>query len=87
MTSDTGEPSSDDRVAAALQADGQLLSAEEKSVIESAAQSLEKLMKSTDHRAIRQAADALNRATEQFAERRMDEGIRRALAGRKIGSL
>jgi len=71
----------------ALQADGQLLSAEEKSVIESAAQSLEKLTKSTDHRAIKQAADALNRATEQFAGRRMDEGIRRALAGRKIGSL
>src|SRR6266852_2901927 len=71
----------------ALQADGHLLSVEEKSVIESAAQSLEKLMKSTDHRAIKQAADALNRATEQFAGRRMDEGIRRALAGRKIGSL
>jgi len=71
----------------ALQADGHLLSVEEKSVIGSAAQSLEKLMKSTDHRAIKQAADALNRATEQFAGRRMDEGIRRALAGRKIGSL
>src|SRR5881396_2078857 len=71
----------------ALQADGHLLSAEEKSVIESAAQSLEKLVESTDHRAIKRAADALNRATEQFAGRRMDEGIRRALAGRKIGSL
>jgi molecular chaperone HscA len=71
----------------ALQADGHLLSAEEKSVIESSAQSLEKLMRSMDHRAIKQAADALNRATEQFAGRRMDEGIRRALAGRKIGSL
>ncbi len=44
-------------------------------------------MESTDHRAIKHAADALNRATEQFAGRRMDEGIRRALAGRKIGSL
>src|SRR2546421_7239729 len=71
----------------ALQADGHLLSAEEKSVIESAAQSLQKLVESTDHRAIKHAADALNRATEQFAGRRMDEGIRRALAGRKIGSL
>jgi len=71
----------------ALQADGHLLSAEETSVIESAAQSLEKLVESTDHRAIKHAADALNRATEQFAGRRMDEGIRRALAGRKIGSL
>src|SRR5256885_363351 len=71
----------------ALQADGHLLSAEETSVIESAAQSLQKMVESTDHRAIKHAADALNRATEQFAGRRMDEGIRRALAGRKIGSL
>jgi molecular chaperone HscA len=71
----------------ALQADAHLLSADEKSAIESAIQSLEKLLTSTDHRAIKQAADALNRATEQFAARRMDEGIRRALAGRKIGSL
>ncbi len=41
----------------------------------------------TDHRAIRQAVEALNHATEEFAARRMDEGIKRALAGRKIGSL
>jgi hypothetical protein len=36
---------------------------------------------------IKQAIDALNRATEPFAERRMDQGVRRALAGKKIGSL
>jgi len=31
--------------------------------------------------------EALNRATDEFAARRMDAGIKRALAGRKIGSL
>jgi molecular chaperone HscA len=48
---------------------------------------LEKRLAASDHRAIKQAADALNRATGEFAARRMDEGIRRALAGRQIGSL
>ena len=38
----------------------------------------------TDHRAIKQAIEALNRATEEFAARRMDAGVKRALAGRKI---
>jgi molecular chaperone HscA len=48
---------------------------------------LEGLLSDTDHRVIKRAVDALNRATEDFAARRMDEGVRRALAGRKIGSL
>jgi molecular chaperone HscA len=48
---------------------------------------LEKALGGSDHRAIKQAVDTLNRATEPFAERRMDAGIRRALAGKKIGSL
>jgi len=29
----------------------------------------------------------LNRATEEFAGRRMDAGVKRALAGRKIANL
>jgi molecular chaperone HscA len=70
----------------ALQADGNLLSADEKAAIEAKMQSLQGLLQTTDHRAIKQATDALNRATEPFAERRMDAGIKRALAGRKIGS-
>jgi molecular chaperone HscA len=72
---------------AALAADEGLLSAEEKQAIEAAVASLEKLLGGTDHRAIRKAVEALNHATEEFAARRMDEGIKRALAGRKIGSL
>ncbi|HEY3075546.1 MAG TPA: Fe-S protein assembly chaperone HscA [Burkholderiales bacterium] len=71
----------------ALAADAQLLSAEEKSDIERPMAALEKALAGSDHRAIKQAIDALNHATEPFAERRMDAGIRRALAGKKIGSL
>jgi len=41
----------------------------------------------SDHLANRQASEALNRATEEFAGRRMDAGVKRALAGRKIASL
>jgi molecular chaperone HscA len=71
----------------ALSQDGKLLDDAERKAIETAMRSLEKLMAGTDHRAIKRAVDALNQATGDFAARRMDAGIKRALAGRKIGSL
>jgi len=71
----------------ALMADGDLLAPEERAGIEKASAELQALLPKTDHRAIKQAVEALNHATESFAARRMDEGIRRALSGRKIGSL
>jgi molecular chaperone HscA len=71
----------------ALNVDKGLLSLEELKAIEEAAARLENLLQGVDHRAIKQASDALNRATDEFAARRMDQGIRRALAGKKIGSL
>jgi molecular chaperone HscA len=72
---------------AALAADSVLLNEQEKGEIEAAMALLERRLPGTDHRAIRKASEALNHATEGFAARRMDEGIKRALAGRKIGSL
>ena len=71
----------------ALAADEQLLNEPEKKTILDAVAALEKLIGGTDHRAIKQAIEKLNHATEDFAARRMDAGIKRALAGRKIGSL
>jgi molecular chaperone HscA len=71
----------------ALRADASLLNSAEVQGIESAIAALEKLLPGTDHRAIKQAIEVLNRATDDFAARRMDAGIKRALAGRKIGSL
>jgi molecular chaperone HscA len=70
----------------ALAADRALLNSQEVELIEKAMGALEKLLPGADHRAIKQATEALSRATDEFAARRMDEGIRRALAGRKIGS-
>ena len=71
----------------ALRTDDKLLRPEERKDIEEKIILLEKLLAGTDHRAIKQAVDALNRATEEFAQRRMDAGVRRALAGKMIGSL
>ena len=48
---------------------------------------MEKILVSSDPRAIKLATDALNRATEEFAARRMDAGVRRALTGKSIVSL
>ena len=71
----------------ALDADASLLALDELKVIEAAMRSLEGTLGGKDHRKIKQAADALNKATDEFAARRMDASIKRALAGRKIGSL
>jgi molecular chaperone HscA len=71
----------------AVQSDGALLSAEEKSAIEMQMQNLAKALAGTDHRAIKHSAEALSRATDEFAARRMNASIKRALAGRKVGSL
>ncbi|HZS66338.1 MAG TPA: Fe-S protein assembly chaperone HscA [Burkholderiales bacterium] len=71
----------------ALAADSALLAADEKAAIAARIAELEKALPGADHRAIKQALDALNHATEDFAARRMDQGIRRALAGKQIGAL
>jgi len=71
----------------ALRADAALLSDEERTAIEKQANGLERALAGSDHRAIKNSADALNRATGEFAARRMDAGVKRALAGRRIGSL
>jgi len=71
----------------ALAVDAALLSEDERSAIEAVVERLASLTGGSDHRAIKQAVDALNRATEDFAARRMDASVRRALTGKKIGSL
>ena len=74
-------------VRAALAADGALLEAAEREAIDRQVAALAALAAGSEHRAIRQACDALNRATEAFAARRMDAGVRQALAGRNIANL
>ena len=69
-----------------LSEDGSLLNSEEKKEIEEKILNLEKVLSTPDPRAIKLASDALNRATEEFAARRMNAGVRRALAGKNVAS-
>jgi len=72
---------------AALAADGDLLSAEERESLEARSASLERAARGTDPRAVKSAVEAVNRASESFAARRMDRTIARALSGRHIGEV
>ncbi len=84
----------------ALEADGALLDEGERARIDAAVAALDAALAAghaAEHAAehavvaraapIRAATEALNRATEAFAARRMDRDVRRALAGRSIDSL
>ena len=73
---------------AALDQDGrQLLSDTERVTIDRAMETLSVLLNSLDHVAIKRAADSLNRATAQFAARRMDASVQRALTGRRLDAI
>ncbi|HEY8069270.1 MAG TPA: Fe-S protein assembly chaperone HscA [Burkholderiales bacterium] len=76
-----------DATRSGLAEDGSLLTADEIKNIEDGVKALEKTITTADPRAIKLASDALNRATEEFAARRMNASVRRALAGRAISSL
>ncbi len=71
----------------ALEADGDLLSADERAAIDAQVAALRVTLQGEDHRAIKDAVDALSHATDEFAARRMDRGIRAALAGKRIEEL
>jgi molecular chaperone HscA len=73
---------------AALDQDGwQLLSDNERVVIGRAMETLRVMLNAQDHVAIKRAADSLNRATAQFAARRMDASVQRALTGQRLDTL
>ena len=72
----------------ALDADGDLLEAQERAVIDaSMARLREAANGSNDAAAIEAATKALGNDTEAFAAQRMNAGIARALSGRKVESL
>ncbi len=71
----------------ALATDGELLSGEERALIDAAIAEVGHCRDGTDHRALAGATAALNRATEEFAARRMDRSMARALTGRKVDAL
>ena len=71
----------------ALWVDGKLLSPEERAGIDKAIAALRELREGSDHRAIKAGIEALARATDDFAARRMDQSIRSALAGRNVNEI
>jgi len=80
-----------DRVIAAtrraLETDGDLLDAGERGAIDAALDAALQSRGGADHRALVAATAALNAATAEFAARRMDRGVARALTGRQIDAL
>ncbi|TAJ39937.1 MAG: Fe-S protein assembly chaperone HscA [Reyranella sp.] len=72
---------------AALAKDGALLTTEERAAIDEGRARLEAAITGDDRDAINAAAEALETVSKPFAERRMDRGIREALAGLSVGEL
>ncbi len=71
----------------ALDIDGHLLTADERSSIDALMTALLQQKASDDAAAIEAATQALAKGTESFAAQRMNQGIRQALAGKNVQSL
>jgi molecular chaperone HscA len=74
-------------LAGALEADGDLLSDEERGDLENEAGELVKVLESDDTDSIRAVTDQLGQASLTFAERRMDRSIKSALGGVAVSEL
>lgn len=71
----------------ALEADGDVLSAEQHQAIDDLMDALRAIQTSDDATAIDNATQALAKGTEAFAAERMNRGIQRALAGKNVQSI
>ena len=71
----------------ALATDAGMLDEAERAMIDAAMVELRTAVGSSDHRRIRQAVAELARATEDFAARRMDAGVRAALTGHRVDEI
>jgi len=75
-------------VESALAQDGDLLNEQETATIRALIEELRAaLPEPADHRALKRLIDKVAKGTEEFAARRMDRSIKRALAGKKIEQL
>jgi molecular chaperone HscA len=72
---------------AAIAADGDLLDATERAAIDAALAETARCRAGPEHRALVAATAALNRATAEFAARRMNRSVGRALTGRRVDAL
>jgi molecular chaperone HscA len=72
----------------ALQQDGAaLLDAAEQARIRASMDAVRAVLNGNDHQAIKRAVEALNQASTGFAQKRMDQSVKRALAGQKLSDL
>nr|MBP7567960.1 Hsp70 family protein [Burkholderiaceae bacterium] len=71
----------------AIDADGDLLSPQERTEVDALIVRLRQVAAGTDAAAIEAATQELARGTEAFAAERMNRGIRQALAGKNVESL
>jgi molecular chaperone HscA len=74
-------------VDAALAADGDLLSDDERGVIDGLLVELRSAVAADDREAVEASAAAINQGTSEFAQRRMDRGIAKALTGVTVSQL
>ncbi len=71
----------------ALEQDGDLLEATERSAIERVVASLRAQIEGRDQRAIKRGIEELNSTTAAFAAQRMNRSIRKALAGQRVDEI
>ncbi|WP_028312912.1 Fe-S protein assembly chaperone HscA [Derxia gummosa] len=77
-----------DATAVALAADGDLLNAAERAQVDALVAALrDTATTATDSNAVKAANDALAKGTDEFAARRMNRSIQRALAGKSLDEL
>jgi molecular chaperone HscA len=74
-------------VQSALKEDAELLSIQERSLVDTAIVRLQAAIIGDDRRAIDQAMDALSKGTNEFAARRMNKSVSKALSGKKIDQI
>ncbi|MBR9906993.1 MAG: Fe-S protein assembly chaperone HscA [Gammaproteobacteria bacterium] len=74
-------------LSSALALDGELLNDDERSVLDDAMDVLRIARNGTDADAIEKAIEAVDKASDEFAARRMDASIRKALSGKKAEEL
>ncbi len=74
-------------VTSALAQDGDLLTADERNTIDNCLNSLQNSLNSDDKNAIKTQLQALEASTQDFADRRVNRNIRRALSGSHVNKI
>ncbi|MGI4848466.1 MAG: Hsp70 family protein, partial [Janthinobacterium lividum] len=71
----------------ALDADGNLLSEQERADVMGLMEQVRQVAGASDHDAIKRVVEALAKGTEEFAARRMDRSVRDALSGKRLDEI